>query len=139
MAVRFPPTWTNRNGDIDGLVFKAWLEALSQYGVNGIAYATTCVKNSGKPHPPNLNEFEGYLLKRKEETPDHNLSETEQRFGGKLKPTPNGLPKLWTMPDSDHTWEQLFHEQYPDSPEIVEEKMGVLRQEVLDMGYKQCL
>lgn len=94
MSLRFSPTWNNRNGEVDGLGFNGWMESLSKFGVNGIAYATEAIKQSGTAYCPNLNQFEGYCRQvgmgsgnREGLSPG-----SEQFHGGKLKPTPNGVP-----------------------------------------------
>jgi hypothetical protein len=55
------------------------------------------VKASGTSYLPNLNKFIGYCNESGEGDSRPGERFSEQTHGGKLKPTPNGVPLCWTV------------------------------------------
>jgi hypothetical protein len=111
MTVLFGSRWTKENGDIDGLVFHGWMEELKWLGVDAIEQGITSVKYSGTQYAPNLNKFLSHCRVREVDArPGETFS--EQHHGGKLKPTPNGVPLSWT--DGKYTYDELMASELPE-------------------------
>ena len=111
MTVLFGSRWTKENGDIDGLAFHGWMEELKPLGVDAIEHGINSVKYSGTQYVPCLNKFLGHCKERDgdpENLPGESFS--EQLHGGRLRPTPNGVPLSWTI--ADHTYQELMASEH---------------------------
>lgn len=107
MTVLFGSRWTRENGEVDGLVFHGWMEELKYLGVDAIEHGINSVKYSGSQYVPCLNKFLSHCREKdghQEFLPGETFS--EQLHGGRLRPTPNGVPLCWT--DAKYTYEELL-------------------------------
>ena len=78
-------------------MFKAWSVELGKLGPDAVDRGIRAVDLSAGSYAPNLNKFIGLCRK-----PGSGFivgdSYSEQLHGGRLKPTPNGVPLCWTIP-----------------------------------------
>jgi len=132
MALRFSPQWAKQNGDINGVVFNGWLHALKDLSVSAIHYGIAAVKNSGTQYAPNLNKFES-LCRQTEANAQPGDSLSEQIHGGKLKPTPNGVPLTWTI--GEYTTRELLESGNAEDAEMGE----MLKREGITIWRHQSL
>ena len=110
------PTWTRTNGEIDGAVFKDWERELKPYGPQGVLRGLKRVREAGSAYVPPLNKFLS-LCKNESESTDCRPGESfsEQEHGGRLKPTPNGVPLSWTI--GNYSYEELMASGHPEDTE----------------------
>ena len=116
MTRLYHPQWKRTNGEVGSEVFQDWCRELLPYGSSGVLSALQEVKNAGSAYLPPLVKFMS-LARGGNSDFGHggDLSYSETQHDGKLKPTPNGVPLIWTI--GNYSYEELMASGHPKDAE----------------------
>jgi len=95
-------------------MFKSWSVELGKLGPDAVERGIRAVDLAAGSYAPNMNKFIGLCRKAGSEFVGVGDSYSEQIHGGKLKPTPNGVPLCWTVPPMPYSADELRASGIPE-------------------------